>query len=155
MELNFTELPGRPWILNAVVPVSKHVQLSVSYNKEPGVGWYVGKPGSYEAALQMLDDRYPGIACLVSFEDNNSGNIWPQCDDAKLEKLVQRGRELVYAGAVEVYDRRSGAECADWGIRFLCAEGFDKAEKPNYAERIWGQGHRFIPAVQEAQACTI
>ena len=147
IDMEFKPLGHAPWIMNAVVPVKEHVQLSVSYNDRKGM-WHVGEKGSYEVAVQMTDPgRYPGIACLVSFEDNPSGNIWPDCDDSRIAGLVEKGKALTYAGAVEVFDVRQGASEKAWGIRFLCAEGYDKTGKLEYARDTWGaDGHRFVPA---------
>lgn len=145
MQLNFKPLKHAPSIQNAVVPINEHVQLSVSYGQWPG-GCSVGTPGNYEAAVQMIDPRYPGIACLVSFEDNPQNNIWSGCDDAELEALIERGKHLTYAGAIEVFGIRSGETEPDWGIRFLCAEGHDRREKEKYTKELWGrtEHYRFI-----------
>ncbi len=124
INMEFKPLGHAPWIMNAVVPIKEHVQLSVSYNDRKGM-WHVGEKGSYEVAVQMTDPgRYPGIACMV-----------------------EKGGTLIYAGAVEVFDARQGASEKAWGIRFLCAEGYDKIGKLKYAKDTWGaDGHRFVPA---------
>lgn len=143
MKLEFKPLNREEWIMNAVVPINDHVQLSVSYGTRV---WYVGEPGNYEAAIQMIDpNSYPGIACLVSFKSTGT-NIWSKCNEKKLEALVRLGKKLKYAGAIEVFDIAQGCKEKNWGIRFLCADGYDKESKLEYAKRIWGlEGHKFIP----------
>ena len=141
--LDFKPLGHARWIQNAVVPINDNCRLSVSYGN--GL-FYVGTIGCYEAALQMTDRRYPEIASLVSFKDNPRDNLFRDCDDAKLEELIELGKTLEYKGALEIFDTKVGDKDPAWGIRFLCAKGHDYEVKEKYVKDMWGDGKwRFIP----------
>ena len=151
MELNFSPLPGNEWIMNARIPISKCCRLSVSYNREgceENWLWFVGEKGSYEVGIQIMDpDAWGDTGSLVSFEDNPHGNVWPECGEKQIEELVEKGKSLVYAGTIEVFDMSEQASEPEWGFKFICAEGYDLEQKLAYAERMWGEGkYRFVAA---------
>ena len=145
IKLEFAPLPGNEWIMNATVPVSKYCRLSVSYGNWL---WFVGEKGSYEVGIQMIvPDAFGNMGDLVSFKDNPHDNVWPECDEKRIEELVEKGKSLVYAGIIEVFDRREHASEPEWGLRFICAEGYDLEQKLEHAKQIWGEGkYRFVAA---------
>ena len=147
MQLDFKPLSHAPWLMNAVVPVNKHVQLSVTYNGSPGM-WYAGDKDDYEAAVQMIDPcRYPGVACVVFFKDNKNDNVFPHTNESGLQGLVARGKELKYYGAIEVCDERGSDKEKIWGVCFLCAEGHDYQQKMKYSKSMFGKDNcRFVEA---------
>lgn len=141
MQLDFKPLDHAPWIMNAVVPVTKHTQLSVSYNGSEGM-WYAGDKGDYEVAIQVIDpDRYPGVASLVSFKDNPSSNVFPHTKDSGLPALAEKAKQLVYHGAIEVFAERGSDKEKTWGVRFLCAKGYDFQSKLGYTRGVFGAGN--------------
>ena len=147
MQLDFKSLSHAPWLMNAVVPINKHVQLSVTYNGSPGM-WYAGDKGDYEAAVQMIDPcRYPGVACLVFFKDNKNDNVFPHTKESGLQVLVARGEKLEYYGAIVVFAERGSDREKTWGVRFLCAKGHDYRSKLRYTKSTFGEGaYRFVEA---------
>lgn len=142
LALTFKSLSHAPWIRNAVIPVNDHFRVSVSYGDGE---WYVGHPGDYEVAIQAIDSRYPGVASLVDFEDNSQGNIFSHCNEGKIRALIERAKTLKYKCAIEVFDVRCGETEKRWGIRFLCADGYDFDEKEKYCRSVFG-----VPNVRTA-----
>jgi hypothetical protein len=144
MKLDFKPLGHAPWIMNATVPVNGHFRLSVSYSLPAegfgGTWWYAGEPGSYEVAVQALDDRYPGTACLVSMPEFGGSNVLAGCGMSALALVESWARKLEYRGAIEVFDSNSARIEKAWMVRFLCACGIDYQGKMEYAGRMWGEG---------------
>ena len=141
--LIFKPLAHAPSINNAVIPINEHVQISVSYNRVPGL-WNVGSINYYEAAIQVFDEqKAPGIRDLVSFEDNRDGNVFSGCDEIKLLALTERAQLVEYYGIIKVFAIKSGETKAEWGVRFVCARGYDYREKIKYTKSVFEGGWTF------------
>ena len=151
MNLEFHPLDYAHWIMNAVMPVSKHFQLSISYGNGD---WYVGEIGSYEVVIQVWDGSDSPYRSLVELPDNKQTNIYIyyNCNYDKIYKLAEIAKGLKYAGEIEVFDScvfDTEKKPKTWGHKFFCAEGNDLEEKLAYVKQVWDKDWRFIPAKGE------
>lgn len=137
--MKFRPLRNANWINNAIIKVSDNFNLSVSYNKSPGM-WFVGKKEAYEVAIQVgkPDSKYKS---LVSLPNNSAGNVYHNCDSIKIKELITIASSLEYAAEIYIFDNRK------WKHRFHCAKGFDQQEKEGYVRGIFGKNWKYIPAL--------
>lgn len=144
--LVFKPLNGSKWIDNAVVEISPHFRLSISMNTAAG-RWYVGKEGSFEAAILAFEEK-SDLGDLV-WVDNDT--VTRNCGMDDINRLAEIASKLVYVGRIEVFDVADRSIdptlCPRWYKRFFCAAGKDLSIKIKYADRIWGkEKYKFIPA---------
>lgn len=140
--LQYKPLSHATWIMNAVIPVSEHFQLSVSYGN--GL-WYVGTKERPEVAIQAIDKSINQYADLVKVSKHND-NIYHNCGPAMIECLFDTASKLKFGGRIEVFDIAEGQKTPQWNFRFFYALGNDYDEKIEYAKHIWGSDeYRVIP----------
>ncbi len=146
---DFSPLPHAPWLLNAVVDVKPHFNLSVTYNGGDSGLWHAGEWDNFEVAIQVYGDSTK-YRSLVELPDNPNTNIYPNMRMADLTRLADKAMTLEYHGEIQVFvepENNPAAKEKDfvWRHRFYTAKGHDHEAKWNYVKNTFGEKNcRFI-----------
>jgi hypothetical protein len=131
---DFSRLPGRNWIWNAVVPVKEGVRLSVSFS-EPGGLWAVGDIGSYEVAIQVNSGHEHGWSLAYVEGDTN---VFNDCDEAELDRIFALAQKVKLVCQIDAFAQWDAKE-PRWGHRFDCIEGKDMEDKIAWCKKVFDQ----------------
>ncbi len=145
---DFTPLSNAPWLLNAVVDVKPHFNLSVTYNGHDGL-WHCGEWDNFEVAIQVYGSSTK-YRSLVELPENSNTNIYPHKTMRELANIVALAMPLEYYGEIQVLaepedNPKATAKDFVWRHRFYTAKGHDHSQKWNYVKGTFGEkGIRFI-----------